>query len=167
MTDLLRPATVVDIEFVWNCRQELEMGIGRTATMTETFEAHRAWMTRALADPNRLFVIAIEDGTRLGYMRADPTKHATPAWTISLCLHSSARGRGLAQPILSASLRATARAGILPLLADIHATNLASRKVFAACGFSPLASGSPHAVGLHAGFDRFIHTPAKGTRHGY
>lgn len=165
MTVALRPATPEDIRFVWDCRQELEAGIGRTATTPETFEGHSAWMTRALADTSRLFAIALEDKTRLGYMRADPAGHNAPAWMASLCLHSTARGRGLAQPVLAAGIMAAAKAGLLPLLADIHTTNLASRKVFAACGFVPLASGTPHAAGLRAGFDRFTYIPAEGTRH--
>lgn len=168
MTVTLRHATPHDIRFVWDCRQELEAGIGRTATTTETFENHSTWMTRALADTSRLFAIAVEDTpaqTRLGYMRADPAGHDAPAWMASLCLHSTARGRGLAQPILATGVMVAAKAGLLPLLADIHTTNLASRKVFAACGFVLLASDTPYAAGLHAGFDRFTYIPAEGTRH--
>ena len=170
MTVTLRHATVKDIRFVWDCRQELEAGIGRTATNAERFAGHEAWMIRALADANRLFMIAVEDGseeTRLGYVRADPAGHTAPAWMVSLCLYSTARGRGLAQPVLAAGVAAAAKAGLLPLLADIHTTNLASRKVFAACGFVPLASDIPHAAGLHSGFDRLIFPPAEGTRHGH
>jgi len=170
MTVLLRPATASDIRFVWDCRQELEAGVGRTATTSETFDGHAAWMVQALTDPTRLFTIALETGapqTRLGYMRADPAHTSAPAWMASLCLHSSARGRGLAQPVLAAGVAAVAKAGLLPLLADIHATNLASRKVFAACGFTPLSSDTPLADGLHDGFDRFMYTPAEGTRYGH
>lgn len=165
MTVTLRAATAEDIQFVWDCRQELEAGIGRTSTTDETFEGHTAWMTRALADPTRLFAIAVED-TRLGYVRADPAGHTTSAWTMSLCLHSSARGRGLAQPVLKTGVIAASKAGLLPLLADIHDTNLASLKVFAACGFEPVESDTPQAVGLQAGFGRFMYSPVEGTRYG-
>jgi RimJ/RimL family protein N-acetyltransferase len=170
MKVVLRRATAEDIQFVWDCRQELVTGIGRSATAPETFEGHTAWMTRALSTPTRLFAIAVDRTaaqTRLGYVRADPAGHDTPAWMASLCLHSTARGRGLAQPVLRAGVALAAKAGLMPLLADIHITNLASLKVFAACGFAPLPADCPHAAGLHSGFDRFIYIPVEGTHHGH
>lgn len=158
MTLSIRPAAAEDIGFVWECRQTLNPGIGRTNTTLESFQTHSAWMIGALAATDRLFLIATDEADRLGYMRADPINNPNvSAWMVSLCLSVGSRGKGLARPVLEAGCSAAIAAGFSPLLADIHETNSASQKVFQTCGFHPLPSDSGYMSDMLEGFDRLIH----------
>lgn len=163
----LRPATPADIGFVWHCRQELDAGIARSATSVETFANHSTWMAQAIVAKDRLFLIAVEgaadEGTKLGYFRTDPK---AAAWIVSLCLQKAYRGRGYARPVLAAGCDLAKKTGFSPLLADIHRQNAASRRVFQACGFQPLASNTPYKASLNEGFDRFIYIDREGTPDG-
>lgn len=137
MTVTVRPATVDDISFVWACRQELANSVARQSRSSENFTDHQKWMTQAIAQSDRLFLVAMLDGNPVGYVRFDPLSESA-GWRVSLFISTSARGDGRGQAALAAGCQAADDADLSPQIADIHPTNTASERVFASCGFVPI-----------------------------
>lgn len=158
----MRPATPDDILFVWNCRQAVQAGFGRSQTTPEDYAAHHRWMTQTLDKTDRMFWIAQDSlGTPLGYLRCDPVPHKTPApslWRVSLCLSADIRGKGWGARVLEHGCALAHRHGYGALLATIHSNNIASLKTFAACGFHPLTAAQAVQIGAPLAESGFVHT---------
>ena len=137
MTVTVRPATVDDISFVWTCRQELANSVARQSRSSENFTNHQKWLTHAVAQSDRIFLVVLLDGNPVGYVRFDPLSESA-GWRVSLCISKSARGDGLGKAALAAGCQAADDADFWPQIADIHPTNTASERVFASCGFVPI-----------------------------
>ena len=155
MTLTARIATTGDITFVWTCRQELAGPVTRQSQTVEVFADHKTWMTQAVSDPGRLFLIAQKDDVPIGYVRFDPTTNPT-GWRVSLCLRAAYRGGGHGRAALALGCAMADQTGRSPQFADIHPTNPASAHVFEACGFTAIdvRQGAD-------GFNRYIRTPAE------
>ena len=97
----------------------------RTVTPAE----HMKWFSGAINDPNRIILIALEDERRLGMVRFDKVDDG---WLVSMNLAATERRRGYGYSVLSNALTTI---GSAPLLAEIRASNSASRRVFKKCGF--------------------------------
>lgn len=99
---------------------------------------HYRWFQKALADPNRVFFIAMEGSRNLGVIRFDKSGDD---WAVSINLRPDERGKGYGSAILkSGILRLSDQAGAVPLLADIKAVNTASIRIFEKCGFQKVGA---------------------------
>jgi L-amino acid N-acyltransferase YncA len=142
----LRAARPTDAAFVWQCRQDLAGSVGLPGGQDSGgYAAHQAWMTAALADPHRLFLIPERADDRLGYVRIERDA-AQQAWRASLCITGAAQGRGTGRQTLQAACDLARTSGFTPIFADIHTENAASLAVFARCGFTP-AGAAPGLPG--------------------
>jgi UDP-2,4-diacetamido-2,4,6-trideoxy-beta-L-altropyranose hydrolase len=142
----LRPATMADAEMVWHWRQNLPPEQFR-AGPTPDLGAHLRWFAAALADPDRLLMMA-ETDSPLGHLRLDGGGAAA---TVSILLAPAARGQGLGLRAL-ALLAAMAQArGIHRLEARVHPSNAASRGLFQRAGYAPT-----HAEAGFLGFARAL-----------
>lgn len=136
MTVLVRRATIVDTDFVWQLRQQSLPGMARKSKEIESLDRHRSWMKLAVRREDSLFLIVEEDSEPLGYVRFDSMEKVS-AWLVSICIKPSAQGGGRGQAALKAGCHAADQKGMTPQLADIHIENSASINVFSACGFCP------------------------------
>ena len=94
---------------------------------------HLAWFAKAIADQDRIILIATEDGRRLGMVRFD---RSDGAWLVSINLAPEARGKGYGRAVLTEAM-AVLRASNGPcrLSAEIKGNNAPSLRLFERCGF--------------------------------
>ncbi|WP_051473403.1 GNAT family N-acetyltransferase [Saccharomonospora piscinae] len=104
---------------------------------------HRAWLSRVLASPDRLLLVAESAGTAgaepVGMVRFDDAGEG--CWEVSIAVAPEHRGRGLAAPLLAEGerqLRRRHRPGtVVAVLAVVHRDNAASVALFEAAGYRP------------------------------
>jgi len=99
------------------------------------WEAHVAWLDRALADANRRLWIAERSGESLGTVSASRDDGAEVE--VSITVAPAMRGRGAGAAMLSAAVAEAAR--IWPgeaIRAVVRPGNAASRRLFESCGFT-------------------------------
>jgi len=96
---------------------------------------HVAWLAAVLADPDRRLWIAEAAGVPVGQLRVD--RMPGGVGTVSIGLAPTARGRGLGRTVLRLGLATAVRElGIRRARAVVIATNLPSRRLFEAAGFT-------------------------------
>lgn len=93
---------------------------------------HAAWMTRTLADPERLLCIVEHAGTPVAMVRLDRLDAGAPRFEVSIAVHPTAQRRGIGKAALTL-LRRLAAGAILD--AHVHTENAASRALFATAGY--------------------------------
>lgn len=125
----LRPATAADARIVWEWRNDPASRAASRTTAAIAWEDHAAWFPEALT--TRRMLIGEQDGAPVGLVRFDPDG-AGGHW-VSINLAPQARGRGVGRRLLAAAVATVAG----PLHAEIRAGNLASERIFQACGFRP------------------------------
>lgn len=111
-----------------------------------TWVDHVAWLSRALADMDRKLLVIERHGEAVATVRWD--RRNGRAWEASITLAPTHRGKGIGLSVLTAGEQVFA-ADQLPaqLLAEIHVSNLASRRLFIGAGYLP------HAPADEAGFE--------------
>lgn len=94
---------------------------------------HYAWLARQLAHPYSLTNMILVDGQPAGIIRLDAMED-TPysSRLISILIAPHEQGKGIARQAL---LQATRLLPQAPLIAEVRAGNIASHRLFAACGF--------------------------------
>lgn len=104
-------------------------------TDSVTFDEHRAWLGRVLADPSRLLLVAEDDSGPVGTVRWDD--EGGRLWEVSVTVAPERRGVGLAGLLLAAGERALRDRVVLPvtLLAVVHEDNAASNRLFSRAGY--------------------------------
>jgi RimJ/RimL family protein N-acetyltransferase len=134
-----RPATAADSRRLFDWRNDpLTRAMSRGPDPV-AWEVHEIWFAEALADPDRDILIGLAEGAEIGMVRFD----LDAEWSdetgreaeISINLAPSARGRGLAAPLLAAAIRAFNHNRRCEIRAEIRADNLPSRRAFEAAGF--------------------------------
>ena len=117
----LRPATLADAELLRAWRNDEGTRAGSHQSGTVAAEEHRAWLERALADPQRRLWIACRGAQPIGTVRADRDRAAdetTLSWTVA----PGQRGRGLGRLMVQEAARVTSG----PLHAEVKLGNDAS-----------------------------------------
>lgn len=95
-------------------------------------DEHRSWFRRSLSDPDRLILIAEQDGRAVGMLRFD--KDAGNSAMISIMIAPQDQKRGFAFEVLS--LGVTMRPfGCARFKAQIRPENTSSLKLFQKAGF--------------------------------
>lgn len=130
----LRSATETDEQITWEWTNDPV--VRETAFSKETIplHVHARWFSEALEDPDRHLFIAEREGEPIGIIRFE--REDGQAYTVSLSIQRSARGRGLAAPVLLLGLDALAdRVGQVPVKAFVRPENAVSLRVFSRAGF--------------------------------
>lgn len=129
----LRRATMDDMLDVLAWRNDsVAVAMSKTGAVDEA--QHCAWFPGAIANRNRLLLIAEEAGRKLGMVRFDSS---SDAWVVSINLAPEARKQGLGHGVLT---QAIAMFGYSPLRAEIKADNFASIRVFERCDFRQIGA---------------------------
>ncbi len=134
----LRPATVADSERLFHWANDPETRRNSINPDPIPWEKHVAWLTKRLADPDTLLLIAQVGGEPIGVVRFDlQPDHAV----ISLTVAPEHRGKGYARPIIETACRLVSR----PIVAQILPHNQRSIAAFTGAGFQ---MGTKTASGL-------------------
>lgn len=108
--------------------------IAMSKTAQKVGEAeHLRWFAQALADQDRIILVAMDANRKLGMVRFDRMDRD---WLVSINLAPEARGKGHGVAVLSAAIdehRSTV--GPSRIIAEIMEANEASVRLFAKCGF--------------------------------
>uniref|UniRef100_UPI0028114D28 GNAT family N-acetyltransferase n=1 Tax=Phenylobacterium sp. TaxID=1871053 RepID=UPI0028114D28 len=95
-------------------------------------EAHRAWWTATLSNPDRSLLMAMRDGVPVGVVRLDRTGASAE---VSIYLDPAQAGRGFGRQALTAAVDHARLIGLTSLVASIKESNTRSQRAFAATGF--------------------------------
>lgn len=103
-------------------------------------ETHRRWLRERLADPDCLLRIVLSRGAAVGSLRLDRRQWPGigEVRVVSIVVAPECRGLGFGGAALSLARRLLPD---VPLLAQVKAQNVASRRLFAAAGYLPFAAG--------------------------
>lgn len=131
-----RRATLEDAQLLLSWRNDAAARSMSRSTSEVTWDEHRAWLARAVQDPERLLLVAEDAGRPVGTVRWDRRSHTD--WEVSISVSPSLRGRGYG-PSLLAAAEAFLLEDHLParLIATIHEDNKASERLFARAGYQP------------------------------
>lgn len=98
-----------------------------------TAQQHQKWFATALADPKRMMVMGVIDQRQIGLLRFDPVGSD---WEVGINLNPSERGKGLGTLLLRLGCdQFWTQHPDQKLIAAVRTDNVASRKIFEACGF--------------------------------
>ncbi|MFI7674969.1 GNAT family N-acetyltransferase [Actinophytocola sp. NPDC049390] len=131
----VRPATEADAELLLSWRNDPETRRWSRTTDPVPAAEHRAWLAGTLASPDCRLFVADHGGRPVGTVRFD---RDGDTWEVSLTVAPSARGRGLAAPMLLAAERAL---GPAVIRANVHHSNAASLAVFRRAGYRRSVGG--------------------------
>jgi RimJ/RimL family protein N-acetyltransferase len=124
----LRPATSDDARLLYDWRNDPGTRQSSFSTDPVSWEEHRAWVDRAVADPRRVLYIAEDEHGPVGTVRLD-LDPAPP--TISVTVAPGRRGQGHASRLIAA----VAERHGPPIVALIKPGNDASVRAFERAGF--------------------------------
>ena len=138
MKDLpVRPATEADAEALLRWRNDPVTRAGSRSRDELDIDQHRAWLSAALADPQRHLLVATDDEGDMGSLRWDRVDDGE--WEVSLTLAPEQRGRRLAAPLLRAGedWLAWHEAATHTMVAAVHVGNAPSMRLFDSAGYLP------------------------------
>lgn len=102
------------------------------------WETHVAWFAAALASPDRSIYIGYSESKKIGSIRFDRTHDSRDALLVSIMIAPAERGRGYGKALLRSGIATLPDA---TLKAEIATENLASQRIFKACGFEQILDG--------------------------
>lgn len=130
----VRDAAADDARIMFDWRNDPVTREVSRETAPLDWQAHVDWLDRALADPARALFVGEIGGRAVGVIRFD--RSAKGRAEVSLYLDPALHGLGLGPHLLLAGERA---AGFATIDAAVLEGNVASQRLFAACGFERLA----------------------------
>ena len=131
----LRDAAASDARTMWEWRNAPVTRHASRLAQEIPFDAHQAWLTRALADPARHLFIARFGQVDVGVIRFDQLADGA-SYEVSLYLDPTLHGIGLGHAMLAAGEAAMAqRCGALVVHAEVLSDNPGSRRLFIASGY--------------------------------
>lgn len=137
----MRAVTLDDADMLLAWRNDATTRTASLSTAEVTSEEHVAWLLRAIADPDRILYIGVDEvtGQPVGTVRFDISS-ATDTAEVSITVAPSQRGKRLSLPVLLAGIQSfAAEPRTTPeILARIREENLASRALFDAAGFTEI-----------------------------
>jgi RimJ/RimL family protein N-acetyltransferase len=118
----LRPATIQDADLLLEWRNDPETRKASHNTAEVRRDEHVSWLTRAINNPNQRLLIAEENGTAVGTVRAD---FSEGVWVLSWTVAPIERGRGVARRMVALLAHQISA----PIRAEVKAGNIASARI--------------------------------------
>jgi len=115
----LRPATIQDADLLLEWRNDPKTRKASHNTAEVERDEHVSWLSRTLNNPNRRLLVAEENATPVGTVRAD---FSEAVWELSWTVAPNARGRGVANQMVVL----LASQIYEPIRAEVKAGNIAS-----------------------------------------
>jgi len=130
----LRRATAADTEAVWRWRNDPVTRAASLDTAEVPWAVHETWFGDSLRRDDRELYIVVADGEDAGMVRVDVRNGEG---VVSVNIAPEWRRRGVGTAALRTLVRQTPRRpGLARLVAEIRASNVASRAAFERAGFS-------------------------------
>jgi RimJ/RimL family protein N-acetyltransferase len=149
MTLELRNFTRDDARDLWLWRNEEATRANSRDTAPVAWETHEQWCARSLTNPDRVIFIARIDGAKAGMVRFDRLG-ASRDYLVSIIVAPEQRGGGVGRALLSAGCEALlASRSPARLEAEIRNGNMASRRIFEACGFRKIETSGNDAFSAY------------------
>jgi L-amino acid N-acyltransferase YncA len=129
----LRPVRALDCRRVWEWSCSPEVRAVSLNPRPIPLDEHEPWFRARLARPG--FWIIEANGADVGVIRIDQVSGSSGdgrTGKLSIAIGSAARGRGIGRRAVAAACAAWRN----PVIADVVASNAASRAMFEACGFT-------------------------------
>ena len=140
----LRPATSADAGLLHAWRNDPAVRAASFSAEPIPFAAHLAWLDRALADPDQVILLAGWGEMEVGTVRFSL---AGDGATVSITLDPALVGLGLGGAVLcGAEAALAARTPVRRIAAHVLAGNVASRRMFATCGYRAVAETPDRVV---------------------
>lgn len=131
----LRRFSDQDIYDLWVWRNDEATRQNSRETALLDLATHQQWCARSLVNRARTILIAEAGDDKLGMIRFDRLND-TPCFLVSLIVAAERRGSGIGRKILTAGCATLlAQSGKARIEAEIRNANVASRRIFEACGF--------------------------------
>lgn len=128
----LRRAELRDMHNVFNLSNDPMVRANSIHTELIKWEDHKIWFEKQISCRDTKFYIAENSGHEfVGQVRFS---HVANDWVVSISVAGKFRGRGIAIQLLSSAIE---RSGVYKFKAFIKRANIASRRLFVACGFVP------------------------------
>lgn len=135
LTVTVRPAVDSDSESVWTWRNDPVTRAVSVTTDEIPWDGHQRWFAAVRADPGRHLLVGLVADEPIGVVRFDRLDEPG-RWEVSVNLAPSARGRGLAVPLLTAGHDwLVAAEGPAEVTALVQADNEASQRTFRRAGY--------------------------------
>lgn len=96
------------------------------------WDSHAAWFRAALSSPRRKIYVGRCGSRKIGSVRFDQIGDAGHKYLVSIMVAPAERGRGFGKALLRAGIAALPGSD---LEAEIAVDNVASHRIFVACGF--------------------------------
>jgi UDP-2,4-diacetamido-2,4,6-trideoxy-beta-L-altropyranose hydrolase len=131
---LMRQATLDDSMDIWHWRNSSNVRQSALSPVAISLDTHLYWLKAALADPNRILLIASLSGQSIGVLRYDLDVDAAE---VSIYLTPDGFGRGLATNILQSgeAWLCASHPQVKTIKAKILPGNHASMKAFQRAGY--------------------------------
>jgi RimJ/RimL family protein N-acetyltransferase len=142
-----RKAEMGDAELLWRWANDRETRENSFSSEPIAYADHMAWLERRLASDRTRFWIFSDAGVPVGHVRFDLTGQVAE---IGITVAPERRGRGYGKALLAQALRCLRDEmgdGVRPR-ASVLAHNTASLRLFAACGFAPVAGDGARGIVL-------------------
>ena len=150
MSITVRPAAEADSEAIWTWRNDPVTRAVSVHTGEVSWADHQRWFAAVLADPDRHLLVGSVADEPVGVVRFD--RLAGPGqWEVSLNLAPTARGKGLAVPLLDAGRDwLAAREGSIEVVALVRDDNAASQRTFRRAGYVEKSTADGWTTLVHA-----------------
>lgn len=133
----LRPATRKDARSLHAWRNDPSVRAVSFSGDPIPFAAHLAWLDRTLADPGQMILLAGWGEMDVGTVRF---RVAGETATVSIALDPGLIGIGIGGPVLLGAETALAGRPVRRIEAHVLPGNLASRRLFTACGYRAVST---------------------------
>ena len=145
-----RPAELGDEELLLHWANDSLVRRNAFSPETISSEKHHYWFQERLADDGcRIYILQTPLGLPVGQVRFQRDERD---WVITYSIDAALRRRGMGVSLVQGAMSAfAADVGDVPVLARVKTENQASLKVFAALGFTPIATD------VTADFQQFRH----------
>jgi spore coat polysaccharide biosynthesis predicted glycosyltransferase SpsG/RimJ/RimL family protein N-acetyltransferase len=142
----MRPVTEADAETLLVWRNDPATRSASRTTGELGIDQHRAWLSRALDDPDRHLLVASDDAGDVGTVRWDRLRQGE--WEVSVTVAPERRGQALAGRLLRSgeSWLADNDPATHTMLATVHEGNVPSLRMLDSSGYLP--EGAPGEDGL-------------------
>ncbi len=121
-TITLRQASIQDADMLLDWRNDPETRRASHSTSDVVKEEHIAWLKKTLSNPNRRLLVAEEDDSPVGTVRADLSEGV---WELSWTVAQNARGRGVAKRMVALLAQQIS----VPIRAEVKSGNIASARI--------------------------------------
>ena len=131
----IRGATSDDAQLLFDWRNDVSTRLVSRSTEPIAWPDHVKWLKRALADTNRKVTLVVLGGEPIATVRWD--RRGANAWEVSITIAPDWRGKGLGAAVLAAGESLFSGDEPVQLLAGVHVSNTASRRLFMRSGYLP------------------------------